>query len=211
MATPISDDHEYEAALVQGLHSDDSGALRRLMEGYWDRLVLFAGRMVGEEGDPEDQVQEALARLWRRRKKIREEGSLKALLYTMVRNVCLDELRSRSRRENLQGSAFPPNHPRTPWEEVQGAELYRAAAAAVANLPSRRREVFRLVREEGLSYREVARILDLSPQTVANHMSLAMADLRTALKPFLPSSEHPIPGRDKLSLDGPQRPESPSS
>ena len=59
------------------------------------------------------------------------------------------------------------------------------AAAAVARLPDRRREVFRLVREEGLSYKDVAELMELSSQTVANHMGLAMADLRTALKPFL--------------------------
>jgi RNA polymerase sigma-70 factor (ECF subfamily) len=68
---------------------------------------------------------------------------------------------------------------------VQGAELQRLAAAAVARLPERRREVFRLAREEGLSYQEIADILHLSLQTVANHTSLAMADLRTALRPYL--------------------------
>jgi DNA-directed RNA polymerase specialized sigma24 family protein len=47
--------------------------------------------------------------------------------------------------------------------------------------------VFRLAREEGLSYQEIAEVMSLSAQTVANHMSLAMADLRTALKPYLSS------------------------
>jgi RNA polymerase sigma-70 factor (ECF subfamily) len=69
---------------------------------------------------------------------------------------------------------------------VHGAELKRLAAAAVAGLPPKRREVFRLVREEGLSYKEVAEALGLSPQTVANHMSLALADLRATLRPYLP-------------------------
>jgi RNA polymerase sigma-70 factor (ECF subfamily) len=70
------------------------------------------------------------------------------------------------------------------------------AAAAVTRLPERRREVFRLVREEGLSYQEIAEIMGLSTQTVANHMSLAMADLRAALKPHFPERTISTNGAD---------------
>ncbi|NNM07457.1 MAG: RNA polymerase sigma-70 factor [Gemmatimonadetes bacterium] len=175
-----------DAALVRGLRSDDPEALRHLMESYWEPLVGFAQRILSGAGDPEDTVQTAFVRLWSRRYDLDEAGSLRAFLYTIVRNASLDELRKRTRRDEAQSSATPPASPRTPYEDVQGAELQRLAAAAVARLPERRREVFRLVREEGLSYQEVADIMDLSAQTVANHMSLAMADLRTALKPYFP-------------------------
>jgi len=190
MASPTSsDDHGSDPDLIRGLRSDDPAALQAVLERYWARLVAFAYRMVGDAGDPEDQVQEVLARLWGRRHGLQDEGSLKALLYTMVRNRCLDDLRRRARRDQLEGQLPSPTHTRTPWEDVHGAELQRAAAAAVSRLPPRRREVFRLVREEGLSYQDVAEVLELSPQTVANHMSLALADLRTALKPYLPGTE----------------------
>ncbi len=56
---------------------------------------------------------------------------------------------------------------------------------ALSRLPERRREVFVLVRQQGMSYREASAILGLSQQTVANHMSLALADLRRALEPHL--------------------------
>jgi RNA polymerase sigma-70 factor (ECF subfamily) len=186
---PPSEDHGADPALIRGLRSDDPEALQQVLDRYWDPLVAFARRMVGDGGDPEDQAQEALARLWAKRHVLREEGSLKALLYTIVRNICLDELRKKARRDQLDAKSFFPTRVRTPWEDVHGAELQRAAAVAVAHLPTRRREVFRLVREEGLSYQEAAGVLELSPQTVANHMSLALADLRTALKPFLPASD----------------------
>jgi RNA polymerase sigma-70 factor (ECF subfamily) len=188
-SVPSNGDHGSASALIRRLRSGDPNALQDPLDRHWERLVGFARRIVGEAGDPEGQVQEALARLWARRHLLDDEGSLKALLYTTVRNLCLDELRRRARRDRLEGKALPPTSVRTPWEDVQGAELQRAAATAVARLPARRQEVFRLVREEGLSYNEVSRVLELSPQTVANHMSLAMADLRTALKPFLPSSD----------------------
>jgi RNA polymerase sigma-70 factor (ECF subfamily) len=91
---------------------------------------------------------------------------------------------------------------KTPYEDVQGAELQRLAAAAVSRLPERRREVFRLAREEGLSYQEIADILGLSTQTVANHMSLALADLRTALRPHIaPGPPAPAPAQGKRDPD----------
>jgi RNA polymerase sigma-70 factor (ECF subfamily) len=198
-----SDDWGSDAALIEGLRSDDPAALHVLLERYWDRLVAFARRMVGEADDPQDHVQDVLARLWTRRHSLKEDGSLKAFLYTMVRNACLDELRRRARQSRLEGTMSPPAPVRTPWEDVHGAELQRAAAAAVSRLPARRQEVFRLVREEGLTYQEVAEVMELSPQTVANHMSLALADLRTALKPFLPSSDaREAEGSDSARLPG---------
>lgn len=192
--------------LVRALRSDDPEALRLLITELWAPLVGYAQRILPSSGDPEDVVQEAFARIWIRRLALKEEGSLKALLYTVVRNACLDERRKGARREQAVRDGPTPAPPRTPYEDIQGAELQRAAAAAVARLPARRQEVFRLVREEGLSYQEVADIMVLSPQTVANHMSLAMADLRTALQPFLPSQGKSLAeGAESLPEERPEK------
>jgi RNA polymerase sigma-70 factor (ECF subfamily) len=202
-STPNSD-----AAAVRGLRSDDQETLRRLMDAHWANLVAFGQRILGGVGDPEDVAQTAFVRLWARRHRLDECGSLKALLYTIVRNASLDELRKRRRQDAAQEAARAPERPRTPYEDVQGAELQRLAAAAVARLPERRREVFRLAREEGLSYQEIAEVMGLSAQTVANHMSLAMADLRTALRPYLSNYRSPTDNNvakadsDREQMDG---------
>lgn len=196
-----------DAAAVRGLRADDARVLGQLMDSLWAPLVGFAHRILGETEGAEDMVQTAFVRVWSRRRELDESGSLRSFLYTIVRNACLDELRKRQRREHAQQETAPPLRPKTPYEDVQGAELQRLAQAAVARLPERRREVFRLVREEGLSYQEVAEVMDLSPQTVANHMSLAMADLRTALKPYLSdrpetSKDTREAGSDREQMDG---------
>jgi RNA polymerase sigma-70 factor (ECF subfamily) len=175
--------------LLRSLRSGDPEALGGLLERLWAPLVVYARRILPEGTDPQDVVQEAFVRLWSRRAELRDDGSLKALLYKMVRNASLDELRTSRRRHRLQAAGPQPPRPRTPYEDVHGAELKRLAAAAVARLPEKRQEVFRLVREGGLSYRETAEVLGLSEQTVANHMSLALADLRTAIRPFLSGRE----------------------
>jgi len=174
---------------LESLRSGDSQALDRLMDLLWAPLVGYAGRILPDDSDPQDIVQEAFVRLWTRRATLREDGSLQALLYTTVRNACLDEIRTRRRRQKLRSAECGPSPAPGPYEDTRGAELQRLAAAAVAKLPEKRREVFRLVRQEGLSYREAAEVLGLSEQTVANHMSLALADLRTALRPFVSHGE----------------------
>jgi RNA polymerase sigma-70 factor (ECF subfamily) len=185
---PSPDDRDFlmDPGFLEAFRSGDPETMGRLMDRLWDPLLIFARRLLPDYADPQDLVQEALVRIWVRRVRLRDGGSLRALLYTTVRNACLDEVRKRGRRRRLQAaSGQHPTPPRTPYEDVEGAELERLAAAAVSKLPEKRQEVFRLVREDGLSYRETAEVLGLSEQTVANHMSLALADLRVAIRPFL--------------------------
>jgi RNA polymerase sigma-70 factor (ECF subfamily) len=174
------------------LRLGDERTLQELMDAHWAPLLSYVGRLLSGSSDPQDLVQITFIRLWERRSGLKPTGSLRALLYTIARNATLDELRKGTRRARREESLPPPPPSPTPYENVQGAELFRAAAAAVRRLPEKRQEVFRLVREDGLSYQEVAQVLDLSPQTVANHMSLALADLRVALKPFLSAQPQPL-------------------
>jgi RNA polymerase sigma-70 factor (ECF subfamily) len=163
------------------LRSNDEGALELLVAVYWHRLVRFVEGFLDQEGSGEDVVQEAFIRLWMRRAEMRFEGSLRAFLYTMARNAAIDERRRSGRRTRLASRADPPAASPSPLARTEASELRAAAEAAVTALPPRRREVFRLARMEGLSYREIADVMGLSPQTVANQMSRALTELHQAL------------------------------
>ena len=122
-STPVPSDVE----LLEGIRAGDPRALEALMARYWPPLVRYAGNVMSGVGDPQDVVQEGFVRLWARRENWGLEGSLKALLYTIVRNAALDERRRRDRgdrvtREHVDCGAPNP----TPYENVQGAELERA-------------------------------------------------------------------------------------
>jgi len=174
-------DHE----LVEGIRSGDPTILRRLQAAYWDLLVQFAARILDAGSDPQDVVQEAFIRLWTHRERWTEDGSVRSLLYTVTRNAALDERRRQARGARASLAADPPTPEPAPSADAAAAELQRAAAEAVSRLPPKRQEVFRLAREEGLTYAEIAAVMGVSPQTVANQMSLALADLRRALEPYL--------------------------
>jgi RNA polymerase sigma-70 factor (ECF subfamily) len=171
--------------LIEGIRSGDSNTLERVMAAYWGVLVQYAGRILDGGSDPQDVVQEAFIRLWSRRERWGTEGSVRSLLYTVTRNAALDERRRQARGERAAMAADLPNAPSLPSADAAAAQLRQAAADAVSGLPPKRQEVFRLAREQGLSYAEIAAVMGISPQTVANQMSLAMSDLRRVLAPHL--------------------------
>lgn len=174
-----------DGELIAGIRSGDTNALKQLVDAYWDTLVQFAGRVLGGQADPQDVVQEAFIRIWTYRERWGADGSVRSLLYTVTRNAALDELRKQARGERAAQATKSPVPPAAPSDDAQAAQLREAASEAVEALPPKRREVFRLAREEGLTYSEIATVVGISAQTVANHMSLALADLRTALAPYL--------------------------
>jgi RNA polymerase sigma-70 factor (ECF subfamily) len=173
-----------DVELVDRLHAGDQGVVELLVSEYWSPLCNYAAGIVDGVADPQDVVQEAFIRLWRNRERWRREGSVRGLLYTVTRNAALDQLR-RGARKDVVAQIEAPATGSSPFEDAVASDLVNAAAAAISRLPPKRQEIFRLAREEGLTYAEIAAVLDLSPQTVANHMSLALADLRRDLAEYL--------------------------
>lgn len=176
-----------DSELIEGIRSGEASVLERLVAAYWSPLVQFAGRILDGGADPQDVVQEAFIRLWTHRERWGSEGSVRSLLYTVTRNAALDERRRSARGERLAQAVDPPPSTAEPSEVAEAGQLESAIAEAVRRLPPKRQEVFRLSREQGLTYAEIAQVLSVSPQTVANQMSLALADLRKALASHLES------------------------
>ena len=175
-----------DRTLIQRLQAGDEQAMSALRAQHWTPVVRYAFGLLGSWDKAEDVAQDAFVRLWARRRKL-SSGSPGALVHRIARNAALDVLKSprhAAPREDpdLLAGALAPDR------DVELSELKQAVAKAVRALPPRRREIFRLVRESGFTYEEIAEIMDISRQTVANHMSLALSDLRVMLRPFLPGA-----------------------
>jgi RNA polymerase sigma-70 factor (ECF subfamily) len=176
------------AAIGARLRAGDAAALEILLAELWEPVVRFVLPLVDGQDAAEDVAQRAFLRVWDERLALRADGAVRAVLYRAARNLALNERRDRRTRLRLldararEGERAGAGAPaRSPLELLEAAELRRAAAAAIAALPERRREVFVLARYHGMSYGEIAEILELSPQTVANTMSAALAALRREL------------------------------
>lgn len=175
----VQDDHLFER-LVDG----DAQAFDLLLQRYWAPLVTYAGRVVGGWDDAADVVQEAFIRLWERRDQWHPDGSVQALLYRIVRRVALDEKKRVEvrRRPDVREAVPRPTRTPTPAEQVMARELEAAVDRAVAELSPRRREVFILARFQGLSNPEIAEVMGIATQTVANQLCSAVAELRSKLR-----------------------------
>jgi len=181
-ALPDADD----VALVQRLALDDGQALGQLLDRYWGPMVAFALEKVRSQDAAEDLVQEAFVRVWERRRQLRPEASPRAYLYRVLRNLIIDEYRRHRLRDrfSLLALSGEASQAPSPVATLEAGELAGAAQRAIAALPERRRDVFVLAHLHGLSYKEVAETLGITPRTVANHMSLALAQLRDALRGY---------------------------
>lgn len=165
------------------IHSGDREAFRLLLGETWAPLVLYLSTFLERREDAEDAAQEAFVRLWEHRRRW-TSGSAKAVLFRIGRNVALDLRRKAAVRRRFLGSRLfgEAKAPENPEEVLTGKELLASFREAVEGLPPRRREVFELVRLHGLTHGEAAEVLDVSYRTVANHLRLAMRDVRQLLQ-----------------------------
>lgn len=175
-----------DVALVARLALDDGQALAALLERYWRPMVAFALDKMKSQDAAEDAVQEAFVRVWEKRRQLRADASPRAYLYRVLRNLITDEFRRRRLRDRFSffKSLQDPVEVPSPAATLEADQFADAARRAIAALPERRRDVFVLAHLHGLSYREVAEALNITPRTVANHMSLALAQLRGALSDY---------------------------
>jgi RNA polymerase sigma-70 factor (ECF subfamily) len=163
-----------------------AGAYEDLLDRHWAALVRYAAAIVRSGDAAQDIAQEAFVRLWASRAHAGSPQNAErevAYLYRTVRNLSLNERRWRRVRA-LWLERQPADGAQAPAVEDEEAVDARVRRA-VAELPRRRREVFELARYHDLTYQQIAVALGLSAQTVANHMSAALRDLRSALHDLL--------------------------
>jgi len=172
-------DHE----LMERVHAGEIDAFDELLGRYWAPLVAYAARLVGSRDAAEDVVQETMIRVWEQRTEWTPGQHLRAFLYRITRNLALNEqAKGRVRREWAERERHRPRRPEpTPSEVAAQRALRENIERAIEALPERRREVFVLARYHGHSYSEIAELMGVSRQTVANQMSAALDQLRTAL------------------------------
>lgn len=187
-ARAATGDTVLDGELKRRMRAGDAAALGELLRLHWSPLLAYINAIVGRSDDAEDVVQETFLRLWEHRADWNASGSVRSLLYRIGRNLALNEqrrsdVRFRLRRAVLFDEAERGNP--TPVDVLERHELASALDQAIRLLPARRREVFELRSLHGLSVRETAEVMNISPQTVKNQMSSAAEELRHRLAHLL--------------------------
>lgn len=180
MDAPPADAESADRVLLDRLARGDVTALDTVLARFWSSLVAYLIGLLHSREAAEDVAQETFYRLWERRTKLRPDGSLRGFIYQVARNLAISEQR---RDQAFERTASAMVEDRMPFSyiEMEDDGSYRALQRAVSNLPERRREILLLHCVHGFSYKEIARLLGIAPQTVANQFSAALASLRQAL------------------------------
>lgn len=154
-------------------------------------LVRYVNGFVQDGAAAHDVIQDVFLALWNRRHHLDPSLSLKALLYRMARNRALKYVRQQRVRQRYAATA-PPTAPVT-LADPDGEALALRMRSWIAALPDRQREALSLTRFEGLTHREAAEVMEISPRTVNNHLVRALSTLSERLAAFDPYPEMGTP------------------
>jgi RNA polymerase sigma-70 factor (ECF subfamily) len=161
-----------------------SDPFERMVREQYALLCAYAFRHVRSRDVAEDIVQDVLFRIWKARSTIDLSDPLPYLLRA-VRNETISRFRRHRWESPLEAACLPDIPPASVTDAAEEADLIRALNGALDELGPRSKEVFRLSRDEGLSYREIAERLGISIKTVETLMGRSLRALRLRAARFL--------------------------
>lgn len=162
----------------------DGKAFKELYHSYFRRLFRFCLTMVRSKESAEEIVHDVFLYLWEKREQSHQIANPEVYLFTAVRNKSLDHLNRIRRNETIDISSIGTEYLTfdiDPERLMITEEMKKKIQQTIDRLPPRCKHIFMLVKEDGLKYKEVASLLNLSVKTVEAQMSIALKKLMTAI------------------------------
>lgn len=180
---------------MQAFRKGDAGAFEILVSRHQRGVFNFLLRSVHNQARAEELLQEVFLRVVRAKARYEASAKFTTWLYSIARNLCVDESRRAKFRKHQsldaprkgkdgEGSAMVSSIPSNTVPTDEAAEaptIRRRLAEAVQKLPVEQREVFLLRQVSGLSFREIAETVDIPENTVKSRMRYALEKLRSEL------------------------------
>jgi len=163
---------------------EDMKAYEQLYECLFDGLHRFTLAFVRSSEVAEEIVSDAFIKVWQIRERLPEIGNLKVYLYTIARNFSYNYITRHYKNVPVSLEEVPLEtviEIGDPEEICISADMTRRIQEAIAQLPPQCRIIFQLVKEEGMKYKEVADILDVSVLTVRNQVAIATRKMAVLL------------------------------
>lgn len=174
--------------------NDDQQAFQLLFKQYYQGLLQFAASIVKVKEVAEEMVEDIFVKIWNNRAGLNSISNLRVYLYVALRNHCINYVKRNTSRNDVSldnldvvcGELVP-----NPEDLMVVSEMLQMVNRTIHDLPPKCRMVYKLVKEDGLMYKEVAEILSISPRTVENHIALAIKKIAEALTINFPSAARP--------------------
>ncbi|AEG59032.1 RNA polymerase sigma factor [Desulforamulus ruminis] len=178
--------------IIEKARTGDTGAFEAIVRWYQPGIFNVAFRILNDREEARDATQEVFIKLYSALASFRGEAKFTSWFYRIATNVCLDRYRrnKKSRAHTIQDryEDIAPRAPTTarddPAEIYQQKESLSALQELIADLPVKYRTVLILRHLEGLSYQEIADIMEIPVQTVGTQIHRAKAVLQKKMKPI---------------------------
>lgn len=165
---------------------DDTKAFEKFYYTLFNKLIKFSIYFVKHREIAEEIVSEVFVKCWNNRRELANVQHPESYLFIAVKNQSLRHCKKFSNvyLVELEANEFKLVDYADPSKRLERKQLHQQLDQAIETLPMQARIVFRLIKENGLKYKEVADILDISPRTVQTQLFRAIAKLRNILKPL---------------------------
>jgi RNA polymerase sigma-70 factor (ECF subfamily) len=197
----MPDQADPDAVLMLRVKRGDRAAFAELVEKYKQPLFNFVFRTLRDETETEDVAQNTFLQVWKSRARYERTAKFSTWLFTIARNLCLNEIRRRSRHpaESLEEThAEHDDQPSRQYEDKKiflptetalHGELAQKIEEALAELPENQRTAILLCRQDELSYEEIAEVLDCSLSATKSLIHRGREFLKDKLKPYLQTGD----------------------
>jgi RNA polymerase sigma-70 factor (ECF subfamily) len=182
-------------SLQQRVAEGDTQAFRRIFDLLFANLASFSFSFVQSKEAATEVVDEIFVQLWTKRHNILQIEDFRVYLYTATKNASLNYIRKRAKQiqlepyDHLQVQLADNN---SPEQLMISKETLQKIKLAIESLPPRCKLIFKLVREDGLKYNEVAEILNLSLKTIDNQMVIAVSKIKAIIKESLETNHSKV-------------------
>lgn len=169
--------------LTDLLKSGDEPAFTELYNRYWKLIYAHVYKMLRNEDDSKDIVQEVFGNLWIKAASIKNNMNISGLLYTSARNRVFDLIEKNKVRFDYLGeiSSFLSETSNLQVDTIDEKRIIEILEREIHNLPPKMREVFELSRKQNLSHKEIAQKLNISEQTVKKQVQNALKVIKPKL------------------------------
>ncbi|MCX6884316.1 MAG: sigma-70 family RNA polymerase sigma factor [Verrucomicrobia bacterium] len=186
-----------DAALMMKVKEGDMTAFAELADKYKQPVINLAYRMLRDLAEAEDLAQAAFLQVYRSAARYEVSSKFSTWLFTIARNLCLNEIRRRSRHPadsmdapGIDGgdspqAQFEDRRTSSPPDLLLESELERMVGEAIADLPETQRSALLLCQQDELSYEEISAILGCSLSATKSTIHRARETLKQRLKPYL--------------------------
>jgi RNA polymerase sigma-70 factor (ECF subfamily) len=173
-----------EKTLLLKVADGNESAFRELFHQYWDNIYGVALMFTKSKAMAEDVVQEIFLKIWIRREQLKEVEQFSNYLFIMTRNHVVSALRKHIRQQSFTNSLIEYFSVAdiTPENQLLTKETAQLIHQAIEQLPQQQKLVYQMTRKQDLSQEEIAAQLNISRNTVRNHMARALHSIRNYLE-----------------------------